>query len=453
MTVVKRLYKYRKILSHNPVLGKPAEGFMMTKDVHSDTAMLVLAPAMNAFVLWVLQSAVSAGKKRLYFLARDGYLMYRTACTYCENLKLPIECRYIYCSRYSVRIPMFHMDMEEAMDYICRGGIDVSLIKILDRAGLDDEEKKKVIRLLHMEGQEKAVIPYARLGNMRQRLEKCREFTKAVEKHSKDALPAFKGYLEQEGLLDDVSAAIVDSGWIGSMQKILNRFLKTMGRTQPIDGYYWGLYELPAGTDMAAYHCFYFSPPQGLKRKVYFSNCLFEAVFGAPHGMTLAYENRQGQYMPVYAAADKRLTAFIKKTESYMDIYTKKLSASLENLENTDSHQNRKTVEMLLSLFMGKPTRKEAETYGRLPFSDDVLENEKNETAAIFTEDELKTNHVLYKALIMLGIKKARIKESAWYEGSAVRCSSRAKWHCSMYRLYKYVLYIRKTYLWRRNNV
>lgn len=449
----KRLCKYQKILSHNPVLGKPVQNFIAAKDAHRDTALLVLAPAMNAFVLWVLQNAVADGKKRLYFLARDGYLMYKTACMYCEALNIPVECRYLYCSRYSVRIPVFHMDMDEAMDYICRGGIDVNFSKILDRAGLDNDEKEKVTELLHMKDREYTVIPYAKLGNIRRKLEKCRDFTEAVERHSKAALFGLQGYLKQEGLLDDVSAAIVDSGWIGSMQKVLNKFLKTMGRKQQIDGYYWGLYELPAGVQPSDYHCFYFSPLQGLKRKVYFSNCLFEVIFTAPHGMTLAYEKRGKDYIPVYAEADSKVGQFVKKTEFYISSYTKKLLSLFKNLEDADNRENRKTVEALLALFMGKPTKSEAEMYGRLPFSDDVLENKKNETAAVFTEDELKTNHMLYKALIMFGIKKTQIKESAWYEGSAVRCSRRAAWHCSMYRLYKYMLYIRKTYLWRRNNV
>lgn len=449
----KRLYKYRKILSHNQLLNQPVKHFKISGDIHRDTAFLVLAPAMNAFVLWVLQNALSSGKKRLYFLARDGYLMYRTALIYCEKFKLPVECRYLYCSRYSVRIPMFHLDIGEAMDYICRGGIDVNLAKILDRAGINEEEKEKTIKYLHMEGKGKDIIPYAKLEKVRQKLECCHEFIAAIEKNSREAMPGLQGYLRQEGLLDDISAAFVDSGWIGSMQKVLNRFLKTMGRKEEIEGYYWGLYELPAKVLISNYHCFYFSPLKGLKRKVNFSNCLFEVVFSAPHGMTLTYEKRKAGYVPVYGNTDLKTKKFILETEHQLKLYTKQICEETESLTCINHCRNKKTVEALLSLFMGKPIKEEAEVYGRLPFSDDVLENEKNETAVRFTEDELKTNHLLYKALIMLGIKKTRIKESAWYEGSAVRSSIHAGWHRFMYRLYKYMLYVRKTYLWRRKNV
>ena len=36
---------------------------------------------------------------------------------------------------------------------------------------------------------------------------------------------ALKGYLSQEGLLEDRTDAIVDSGWTGSMQMVLNEVL------------------------------------------------------------------------------------------------------------------------------------------------------------------------------------------------------------------------------------
>lgn len=101
----------------------------------------VLSPALHGYILWVLREAAASGKKRLYFLARDGYLMYRTAVILCRELELPLECRYLCCSRYSLRLPAYHLDHQGALEYICRGGIDVTMRKILDRAGLTEEEK------------------------------------------------------------------------------------------------------------------------------------------------------------------------------------------------------------------------------------------------------------------------------------------------------------------------
>lgn len=445
--------KYANCLKKNPPLYEPVKKIKMSGDIQKDTVTAVLAPSMNSFVVWVLHEAVKSGCRRLYFLARDGYLMYKTAKLYCEHYKLPIECRYLSCSRYSIRIPMYHLDMEEAMDYIGRGGIDVTFSKILNRTGLNSEEKEEVIKMLHMENKSREVIPYAELESIKAKLSRCDFFNEAVRKHSEAAMPSLIGYLKQEGLLDNVKASFVDSGWIGSMQKILNGFLKQMGRREPIDGYYWGLYELPCGANLKDYHCFYFSPKDGLRRKVYFSNCLFEVIFSAPHGMTLGYEKKDADYIPVYGKADKNTKNFIEHTEVYLRQYTKAFIKNQNSIEQWNHAKNKETAKRLLKLFMGKPSREEAEIFGSLTFSDDVLEDEKQQTAVLMTKEELNANHVANKALVMLGIKKGHIKESAWYEGSAVRSGRHAGRHLLSYRLYKYLLYMRKTYSWRKSNV
>lgn len=477
-----RFCKYTACLKKNPLLYGPVKKIKMSGNVQKDTAVCVLGPCMNSFVAWVLHKALKSGCRRLYFLARDGYLMYKTAKMYCEHYRLPVECRYLSCSRYAIRIPMYHLDMEEAIDYIGRGGIDVTFSKILNRAGLDAEEKEKVIKLLHMEKKSGEVIPYAKLEGLKEELSRCVFFTEAVRKHSEAAMPALAGYLKQEGLLDDVKASLVDSGWIGSMQKILNRFLTQMGRREAVDGYYWGLYELPKGADLKDYHCFYFSPERGLRRKVYFSNCLFEVIFSAPHGMTLSYEKKGTEYRPVCGETDRKTKVFIEQTESYLRQYTKELLKRQDSAGQSPMSQNYKgkndkgqndkgqsdmagqktpweraadpkTAAGLLKLFMGQPTPEEAKVFGNLTFSDDVLEDEKQETAALMSEEELKANHAANKALVMLGIKKGHIRESAWYEGSAVRSGQHVRGHLFSYRMYKYLLYMRKTYQWRKNNV
>ena len=106
----------------------------------------VLAPALNGFVVWVLSQAMLRGIRRLYFLARDGYIMYRTACRYTEIYRLPVECRYLYCSRYSVRIPGYHLSPEKALSYITLGGLDVTADKLYLRAGFDRERREAMHR-------------------------------------------------------------------------------------------------------------------------------------------------------------------------------------------------------------------------------------------------------------------------------------------------------------------
>ena len=149
----------------------------------------VLSPALNGFVLWVLREALAAGKKRLYFLARDGYLMYRTAEILCRELEIDLECRYLCCSRYSLRLPAYHLDEQGAMEYICRGGIDVTPRKILDRAGLTGEEKEEILSEAnanfrgkdHREYGIDEIVAYAELSGIREALEHIPKFWQLLE--------------------------------------------------------------------------------------------------------------------------------------------------------------------------------------------------------------------------------------------------------------------------------
>ena len=78
-----RRRKYRTYLSRSPILWKPLEqmnGDSDENDVIEQVSLYVLAPCIDSFVLWVLQEAMKKGIQRLYFLARDGYFMYKSAC-------------------------------------------------------------------------------------------------------------------------------------------------------------------------------------------------------------------------------------------------------------------------------------------------------------------------------------------------------------------------------------
>lgn len=406
----------------------------------------VLGPVLNSFVLWVLKESREKGVQRLYFLARDGYLMYRCARIYCAKLDLPMECRYLSCSRYSVRIPLFHLDREEALEYICRGGIQVTLDKVLGRAGLSPTEKEKVLEELDLTGEREQVIPYAGLGEIKRKLKDCRYFMECMCAHSVKAYPLFAAYLEQEGLLEQKKAALVDSGWVGSMQKNLNLVLKKLGRREDLTGYYWGLYQLPPKAKRKDHFCYYFSPEKGLIEKVYFSNCLFEAIFSAPHGMTVGYEKKGEHIKPRYGRMDPERREFMLRLEKSMLEYARKTAEKLEDIDQVDLKAQKKAVKRLLRLFMGHPTAREAEWFGRLEFSDDVREDVRQPVAVKMTEKEIRGNHVWSKGRAMLGLKKQYVKESAWLEGSVVRSGKRETYHLWMYRLYKYLLYIRKRY-------
>lgn len=448
----KRGEQYRKIWRNSPRMAQILEnGLLPVENTVKLVSSYVLAPALGSFVQWILYEALKSGKKRLYFLARDGYFPYRAAMIFCEKHHLPIECRYLSCSRYSIRLPLFHLDREQALSYVCRGGIDVTLEKILRRAGLTEEERQEVIQCLSLPFSPGDVLPHTELPKIRLLLETCEVFLAHMDRHSREALPGLAGYLRQEGLLDDIPDAVVDSGWVGSMQKTLRDVLDFMGRTRPLEGYYWGLYDLPDGVVQSDYHTYYFEPGKQLIEKVYFNNCLFEAVYTAPHGMTLFYRQEGEQFIPCYGRIGRQQKEFAEKIGDCLMLYIQLLAEAKETISDLEElRADKRVIRKLFRRFMGQPSRKEAEVFGSLPFSDDVLEGEERQIAAPLTEKELNTHRLFSKLLVMAGLKKGRIWESAWREGSVVRSGKQVKRRLREYRLFQAVRQLRNIIRFRR---
>ena len=443
-----RITQYRELLQRSKILSAPAEK-MYTPKMDSAplccTCHLVLSPAINAYVIWVLRTAVQSGIKRLYFLARDGYLVYATAKAYCAKLNLPIECRYLYCSRYSLRVPLYHLDLSEALDHICRGGIRVTPRKLMIRSGFSQVEIAALLPQLELPYDADTCIPYASLPQMQELLKRNHVYLSAVTKASAQALPALKGYFAQEGLLDDCPIAIVDSGWTGTMQKSIQQIRKLCGCSNDIHGFYYGTYSLPRDACSSQYNSFAFSQRKHLWRKVFFNNNFFETVFCSPHGSTQGYKEENGRYIPILSQPDPRITSFILELEKQMTAYTSCLLADLtpQQFARLSLPQLQHTVSALFRLLMWAPTPREAEYFGSLPFSDDLLDSGLQELAAHLSEQQLRGNHLLPKLLSMTGLRPRPLHESAWYEASAVRFGHYPRWHRFSYTLYRTLLYMK----------
>ena len=98
-------------------------------------------------------------------------------------------------------------------------------------------------------------------------LRKCNYLLECIATHSKEAYDTTITYFQQEGLFETCKYAIVDSGWTGSLQVTLNHLLDSAEQTKKrnIEGFYFGLYELPKQVEENAYHTFYFAPYKDIK--------------------------------------------------------------------------------------------------------------------------------------------------------------------------------------------
>lgn len=364
-----------------------------------------------------------------------------------QQENIPIECRYLEGSRYAWRMAEFFLPGSDPFEKICVGGVHVTLRKILKRGGLSDGEAVEVAELLCMADRLDEQLTYADTIALKPKLSDCRELRVLIGAHAKESYENTVGYLAQEGLTEGEPFGIVDSGWVGSMQQTLCRLIRSAtGRKPDIRGFYFGLYELPAGVNKSAYHTFYFSPYRDIERKVHFSNCLFEAVCSAVEGMTVGYRKGGQKIEAVYESGGNPNKERILRNEELLE----RLLASAERTE--DLVLPRREMEKRLKRLMGRPNGAEALCYGSYLFSDDVSSGSMQKVAADLEEDEIRNLHILRRFLIMKGIWKKNLKDSAWPEGSAVNSAGHICYHLWQIRWYKRMVYIRKRVKSRKEN-
>jgi len=406
--------------------------------------LYTFAPTITGFVQWVLERAHESGIGRLYFLARDGYPFYLAARVLAAGLPYPVECRYLYVSRYCLRLPEYHLLGENCVERICIGGIHVTFAKLMGRAGLSRDEGLRVAEEAGLAREYEKALSYRQIMGLKESLKRNALFLKLVEEHSVQAYKRILPYLEQEGLLKsdkDITWAVVDSGWTGTVQESLRHLLDSAGgmRGRSLKGFYFGLYELPEGADASCYESYYFSPERGLREKVYFSNCLFETVCSAPEGMTLGYRrDASGRTEPVTAVQGNPNAVFLRKAGQILQEYVRQYMriSSSAGAENTHS-----VVSRLLYYMMGKPSVFEAATFGRLLFSDDMREEDLQEVAVELTGRQIREHHLVSKVLMLTGIRRGVLQESGWIEGSIVRYGRGAAYHLWQVAGYKYLSY------------
>ena len=111
-----------------------------------ETSVCVAAPALISYMLWVLKEAQKRDIKRLYFLARDGLIMYEISKILIQNYNFNIECRYLYCSRLSLINPIYIVDKEETINFYFKTDHKVTINVILKRMALKTNERKIILK-------------------------------------------------------------------------------------------------------------------------------------------------------------------------------------------------------------------------------------------------------------------------------------------------------------------
>lgn len=331
-----------------------------------------VAPVLYLYVEWVLKNAQQRGISTLYFLARDGYALEKIARRICEKRKWNIECRYLYCSRASLRTPSYHLIGQEALELLFFNSFRVNLNSFFERAGISEPLRDEILKEMGLENEDIfSLLNPAQVNGYKEMFAANERYCSYISEYSKAFYEDAVGYFRQEGLFEQEVVAVVDSGWSGSMQRSLRQLLGSAGYTGSFVGYYFGMYAYPHSGEDGEYCTWFFDKKQKYWNHLFFNNNLFECMLSAPHGMTQYYVRQDEKYVPVLGeepsgsmteAIEMQLQGIMDAAEDYLAV------------EMPQGSYERAACARLRKL-MVLPRREEAEAYRDFLFCDDIDES------------------------------------------------------------------------------
>lgn len=379
----------------------------------------ITAPVLFSYITWVLSEAEKAQVKTLYFLARDGYVMHKIANIICEKNNIDIECKYLYCSRFSLRIPSYHIIGSEAYKLIFNGGYKITPNIVLSRVGLTDQQRNDVYDDINFNSaEENNLMSKSSYFIFSKKVSESKVFNNYLNQISQDAFIGINEYFRKQGLTQCSHIGLVDSGWTGSMQRTIRQLLQANMKQPKITGFYFGMYEKPIDIQDGEYKTFYFNHKTNPFKIAKFNNNLFECMCSAPHGMTVGY-SIDGE--PLFNANSN--------VNSFVNLQAETI---LECCWGLISVKERQTWIKRLQRLMYKPSTEEALSFSNFTFCDDVSESYIVSIAQPIKKQKIYAYTFVTRIYNKFFNKKIGIEQADnlfWIYGSLALSDIKCKWY------------------------
>lgn len=270
-----------------------AKNIRLNKFPNDEKAQLgasLAGPILFPYIYWLLDQAQKRGIERLYFIARDGYILKLIADLIIKENNLPIKTKYIYGSRKAWRISALNLDDDE----LYRQFIQFTMYepkKVNQAFGLTKEEFLSILpKNLHNYSTHK---PDNRLAEYLYENKDVLKF--AIEKN-KAQKECVINYLKNTIDCTDDKFAFVDLDGSGLTQNCLARLMNNF-YDKKIKSFYYAV--TPAccrSLNLEKYY--YYTLKRGNMGN------MLELLTRAPHGQTLKYANKNEDYKPILEQID-----------------------------------------------------------------------------------------------------------------------------------------------------
>jgi len=335
-----------------------------------------VGPLLTLYVHLVINEIRKEKIKNFYFVARDGFILKQifqilSERIYGNSIGSP---RYIYLSRYASFIASIKNFSKRELE-LSMFGDNTSINDVLKRLGLDASENiNEILTKYNIDRSEE--LSYMRLKKTIKTLIRKPEFINILLENSRSMRKLLERYLRQEGMFSSNGdkVALIDIGWLGTIQSCIEHSFAEFEDFPSIIGYYLALN--PPLFDLSVSKkgliCDYRSSNPDERAMIFFREAL-EFPCRPDHGATIGYEEKEdGTIAPVFAhnPDEKKLIPHIKNIQKGIIDFAKEY-ADLINVLDLSPDQLKPYVVKNYNTYLGYPTVEKVKAFEQLSNTDD----------------------------------------------------------------------------------
>ncbi|HEY8994558.1 MAG TPA: hypothetical protein VIM71_07855 [Lacunisphaera sp.] len=337
-----------------------------------ETGATAAGPLFYGFVRWTLAEARRRNLRRLYFLARDGQILWRIAQAIESFEPQGVECRYLQASRL-LFAGTAEMNSPEALRaLVAPTAAFHSLRQTLLALGLDETWAATHLPPRFQAIDPAANLPFVERNALADWLLDPAQSTLVMQAVAHRTTQA-RAYLNAAGVCAGEPVALVDAGWFGTIQRSLECILGNGRAPAPLTGFYLGL--MPADIRPLAGEAFgytnRFAPLPLLREESH--KVLIELLAQADHGQAIGLERRDGQWIVSMQDTGPVNLAEIRLFQEAVLAFTRRALAVAAEAAFPEEEFAQTVIAVYRSLH-DQPSLREVRVLGSLPHSDQYYE-------------------------------------------------------------------------------
>lgn len=328
----------------------------------------VAGPALSSFVLWLLHRARVDELDRLYFVARDGFVLRRLATSIADVVGFGnLEICYLFGSRLAWLLPGSTDLADESPDWLTQYFPQPTARSLAARVGVGVLQVQRILRDLGLTG---IALDDILDGSAIDRLTTHDGFRTLLTEAAAYQQSLAGDYLRSAGFTKPGKIGVVDLGWRGRSMAALDRIAERAGATNDRSYYFFGLVTSDQFTAPRSSHCFVADHRTGVGPRIEYES-LLEVMCPADHASVRGYKRTAvahaapvlGEPAPPGVVKGREL---IIRT---LDRFGVELAAGLRAHPEliTDAPASLASAShAVLTLFLDRPTAAEARTWGEI---------------------------------------------------------------------------------------